>query len=387
MTSLTDTAAQLSYQGLRLQVTAQSSHLRWLEEFLCPHFQGDEEARPAAVGVTLLEDDAAYAGLERGGPREDGKHIDCFALDSEVIRLPLWNRGTGVAVFDRDYRAFYRRDAKGDVAIVTSADNRAIRTPLMRVVRELAMNHCHARGGLFLHAAAVSAAGRGLILTGRKAAGKTTLLLYLLRTGAVQYVANDRVLIPNAQVSATMFGLPSVATIRQPTLTLLEGLGDRLLASGFRQQLTLAEARQQPSGSVRSWKDGRYGMTPAQLCALVDAAAEASATASAIVFPHVTDRPGRVELRRLSLAEATERLPASLLGAGTWRKSSDFFCTPMDQVVAPDEAVLASLCAALASRVPAFECRLGLDAYVDARGARQLLALLEQPAVRDAVVS
>ncbi|HYD47869.1 MAG TPA: hypothetical protein VEB21_05950 [Terriglobales bacterium] len=371
---------RLAYEELVLEVRARPDHLAWLAEFLLPHFT-ESEGEPGWA-IELQEDEDAYAAALRCGAG-DGSTIDCFALDSAVVRLPRWHdAGRATAVFDRDYRCFYTvLPQRRQVRIVTVADNASIRTPLMRVVRELAMNHCHSRGGLFLHASAVAVGERGLVVTGRKAAGKTTLLMYLLGAAQAEYLANDRVLVSLAAAEVACRGLPSVVTIRPRTLELFPEIAGRLAGSGFRQQRTIAEAEREQL-PPQPWSDGRYGLTPAQLCALVEAQPAKAAQLRAVVFPAVTERPGGVALRRLEREEAAARLVPSLLGAGSWKKTSDLFGEPSlnaggDQGRSAEQRLIA-MCRELARRVACFECQLGLQAYDNDRGRQALLALVRE---------
>lgn len=355
---------RLAYQGLAIEVqSAAPSHLHWLEEFLSPHFEPSAGSEPAWL-VEVIEDDHGWKAMRATGSTAVGE-IDCFALDSSVVRLPLWRQErTAATVFDEDYQVFYAVERESRRVTILSPDsNPSLRTPLMRVIRELAMNHCHQLGGLFLHASCVDVDGQGVVVTGRKAAGKTTLLMHLLGDRRSRYIANDRLLIP-AGPRPLAFGLPSVVTIRPRTLELFPRIAERLQQRGYRQQLTIGEARvlQQPP---RPWGDGRYGMTPAQLCDLLGTTPCRATRPAAILFPHVTEQPGTISLLPLTSEAAGERLIPSLLGAGTWKKHSDFFTLSERSSPGPDEATLISRCHSLAAEVPAFECVLGWQAYED----------------------
>ena len=76
------------------------------------------------------------------------------------------------------------------------------RVRLMRVVREYFHNAALHAGGLVLHAAAVVHDGRAIAVAGRKGAGKTTMLLRLLRDANASFLSNDRVLVTGDLVAA-----------------------------------------------------------------------------------------------------------------------------------------------------------------------------------------
>jgi hypothetical protein len=83
---------------------------------------------------------------------------------------------------------------------------------------------------------------------------------------------------------------------------------------------------------------------------------------SALLFPRVTQEAGGVETLRLLPEEAAQRLPETLLGAGTWRKRVELFAPP-GQDELPSENALTERAKLLAGQIACFECRLGLQAY------------------------
>ena len=357
---------------MRLLVRSDApGHLRWLREFLTPHFT-EVETGPFVCHVELREDTKAFAALHDAGPLHGEAGLDCYALDSSVIRLPLWTAPLPT-VFDEQFRVFCSVDAAGRrVVMLTLADNFRVRTPLMRVVRELAMNDSQRRGALFLHAAAVALGDQGLIIAGEKAAGKTTTLIHLLSHPAARYISNDRVRVALDGEAAELVGMPSVVTIRPRTRELFPVLQSRLQASGYHLRLTLDEAVRRPLGPPQPWGDGRIGLSPAQFCALLKVRPQRSARLAALLFPQVTGLPGSVHFERLAPCAAARRLHGALFGAGSWKKTSDLF-TLGHEPAAPDDVILTRQAEQLTAMVPAFVCHLGLDAYTTDRLAVELL--------------
>jgi len=172
-----------SYNGLTVRVSStDSSHLTWLEEFLSPHFEvGGGVAYDCKVALTA--DSIRYENVLRKGAKPDGLQIGCFALDSNVVRLPLWvSSSDEQIIFDEKCGVFYVISGnRPDFSILTYNDNKRARTPLMRVVREFAMNHSHRTGCLVIHGSAFVVGGRGVVIAGPKRAGRTTLLIPVLR--------------------------------------------------------------------------------------------------------------------------------------------------------------------------------------------------------------
>jgi hypothetical protein len=363
-------AIGLAYDGLRVRVEGAASHLDWLREFLAPHF-APIDADNCDRRVVLIEDSPRYRAALRRGAAVDGGALDCFALDSSVIRLPRWQTDAGLAVHHAEYEALYT--VAGDTAeLLSPAGNGAIRTSLMRTVRELAMNHAYASGGLLLHAAAAARGNRAVLVAGESAAGKTTFLLRLLRQGAA-FVANDRVLVRCDGGAVRARGMPSVVTLRPGTLDLFPAVRADLLHRRFSQRLTMHEAQHAPA-TPQPWSDGRYGLSPAQFCALLQVAPRAAAAAAMLLLPRLSREPGPSRLVRLDPDAAAGRLPPALLGAGTWKKTSDLFAA--GAAPSPTPAALAELCRRVAAAVPCHECVISLDAGDADDLARQVIDAL-----------
>jgi hypothetical protein len=353
------------YEGLRIRVESSNpSHLTWLEEFLAPQFE-PTDGGSFAWRVAFAGDPERFDAVLARGPRPDRAVLDVFALDADVVRLPAWNsEESSTTVFEDRYPAFYSVDASNrSVAILAREADRSSRIALMRVVRELAMNHALRSGGLFLHASASSFGGRGAVVTGPRTAGKTTLLVYLLSHGA-RFVGNDRVLVRNAEDRVTARGMPTLVAIRSGTLELFPALRDRLLASHYFSSRTLDESRRMAGHPAPSPVDDKIGVSPAQLLSLLDAEPQAGCDVGAILFPRVTAEVEAFELELLDAPDASRRFGSALLGVHPWKKGADVFSIPGDPEPL-DAARLAALCDTLAGKVRCYECRLGRAAYRD----------------------
>jgi hypothetical protein len=339
------------------------SHLAWLVEFLSPAFETGSESG-WDFSVELSEDSTRYEACAKRGPHASEVENDVFTLDSRAVRLPVWNGlAEGMTLFDAQFHVFYEiPDDRRSVHLLTSTGNTAARTALMRVVRERAMSEVLRSGRLMLHASSVQIDGLGLVIAGPKFAGKTTLSTALLRSKRARYVSNDRVTIAADETPIRFRGMPSVVTIRPGTLELFPDLGQRLRSSATHPRMSLCEAAESPSSGPLQWMDGRYGLSPAQWCRLLDTKPVPEAQLSALLFPRVTQEAGGVEMLRLLPEEAARRLPETLLGAGTWRKRVELFAPP-GQDELPSENALTKRAKLLAGQISCFECRLGLQAY------------------------
>ncbi|MGH7412488.1 MAG: hypothetical protein ACREJ6_15715 [Candidatus Methylomirabilis sp.] len=368
------THRNFAYNGLTIRVySGDPSHLSWLEEFLSPQFQLLDEGASECT-VSLTANNQLFREVFRRGARPDGGRVDCFALDSHLVRLPLWQSvGPDQIIFDPQFRVFYVVNPDGaGTEMLTRANNLSARISLMRVTREFAMNHLHRAGCLIIHGSAFVVGDRGVIIAGPKRAGKTTLLIHALRGGAVAYLSNDRVVASFDGTAPMLRGMPTVVTVRRQTLEMFPSLLDRLVARSYRSRLSLGEIREAQLRPVQPDQDGNYYLSPAQFCDLLQVASVAQAQAEALVFPQVTGRSGTIELERLSSKAAAVRLADCLFSSHSMQKVSAVFALSGSGAI-PDRAMLEDLCLRLTSQVRCFECRLGDDAYRSAGSAARLI--------------
>lgn len=371
-------ARSFAYGALAIGVAAaDDGHLAWLEEFLAPPFVvGDDERHGGAPDVTVaLVVDAPRHRLETAGwsARDE---LDCFALDSTVLSLPVRPEPDGAFVVrDEQFGTFYRVDrAARQVEVLAHRDRPALRTPLMRIVREIAMNHARRRGELFVHASSIAVEGRAALFCGVKNAGKTTLLIHTMTTLGAGFLGNDRAVVTFDDATTRVRGMPSIVTVRPPTLALLPAFRARLDASGYHSRATLTELAGGTAPPPVPFSDGRRGLTPLQLARLADTEPVAAATAHAIAFPRVTGRPGPLRVRPLDSTVAAERLAGS-----AWDGSNlNYVAAGLDfEHEAPLPAPSwQERCARLVAGVRAYEIELGTDAYADAAASRAELGRL-----------
>jgi hypothetical protein len=365
--------AVLAFGGLRVLVAAAPGHLEWLDEFLGPAFERSG-SREADWRVSLVEDRERYRKALDRGP-SDGT-LEAFAFDAKVVGLPRWRtEAAEIGLFDAARGLLFEVTyASRAVTLLTEPGNGDGRVALMRVVRELGMNRAQRRGGLLLHAAAVAVGDRGIVITGPKGAGKTSLLIHALRARSARYVSNDRVVVPAAAGRPSATGMPTIVALRRGTLDLFPSLAARAAASGYAYCLTLEEALAAGPrpGDPRGKPDS---LSPAQLCRLLDVRPLACSEIAAIVFPRITREPGTFALRRLTEAEVVDEIPDMLFGVRGGRFTSSVFADPADPLP-PDLGALAERCRDIASRVPCVECRLGLEAFDSAGAADDLIAAI-----------
>jgi hypothetical protein len=348
---------------------ADESHLRWLTEFLEPHFKASSTTVPPVCQIRVVEDARQYAAAVAAGAGVGA--VDAFALDAGPLSLPRW-RGAQGRLFDARRRLFYEIAGPAlTVTIVSAPANREVRSALFGVLREVASNHTQRAGALLLHASAFAVGRRGVVVAGPKKAGKTTLLVHALRAGSHEYVSNDRISVTPG-LSPRALGVPTVVRLRRRTLELFPAVAAGLAAWEWDYRLMPGEVAGCP-GPTPASPSGARRVSHAHLCRVLGVRARAECEIGALVFPRITEEPGGFAVRRLVPAEVGAELERALFGVRPGRSTSDAFVLPGDPP-APDRAALAARCRSLADRVPGFECRLGIHAYDPPHAAADLMA-------------
>ncbi|MCC6744228.1 MAG: hypothetical protein IT175_10230 [Acidobacteria bacterium] len=357
-------AVTLEFEGLTIRAHCGTrANREWLTEFLVPDFvESSSGSVDCTVRVAL--DDALYAEALGEGCPADAPLLDCFALDSSVVRLPILRRaGTETVVADLQFESIYRIDPdRRLVTIISHSDSIRVRASLLRVVREFAMNAMHGRG-LFLHASSIAMGADGVAFAGRRSAGKTTLLTYLLGHGVGAYLSNDRVFVADRDPVPVLRNVPTVVSVRPGTLELCAGFGERLFGSGYATYLTtIVESDNAGPSEVRTNAFGNYFLSPAQFRSLFGAPQSTSATAAALVYPVIDDTTPAFRIEPLTIEELIARVQDALLGSGGWRKGPDALAIPVYRP-SPSDEELAFRVRRFFERVRCFELRLGKRAF------------------------
>lgn len=346
-------------EGLAIRVEATDSPtLEWLTEFFAPSFTPRKDGDCVDQFVRLDLDSDEFARISDRGPQPDGTLIDCFALDRGLVQLPLWNAAGNDEriVFDRQMAAFYCRDrTRRRTRVVASVSAGGTRVGLMRVVRELAMTHLQRFGWVIAHAAAFIVDGRAIIVTGPKRAGKTTLLVHALRSGATHLIANDRVAIRVGPDGSIARGIPTIVSLRVSTTPRFSGLDTRLLNARYDYRFTLEEIRQNGVGP-RSAPLEAWSLTPIQFCDLLDARAAVQAPVAAILFPRFSNDQREIVLQEMAKPEAIKALASALFPAHV---DGALFVADQAPAVAEHWATARATCEALVASVGIHECQLG----------------------------
>ena len=366
-------AKTFAYQGLRVCVFANEPHLAWLEEFLAPSFSVDS-GTDADCTVTIVSDDTDYQGMIDRGPDSSGDEVNCFILDSAIVRLPLWkSRSDENVFFDQRFKVFYCIDRnRARVRLLTRPDNLDVRFALMRVVREFAMSFSRGSDSIVIHGAAFTAGDDGILIAGPKRAGKTSLLIHCLQVAGRQFISNDRVVVNIGGREPALHGMPTLVTVRDQTLNFFPQFERTLLENHYDYRLTIEELRQNGFYGQRKRSGNPLDITPAQFCALLGIGMRGQSPLRMLLFPKISETTPGIELRKLSSPDAAERLSTSLFGSYPSGRISEVFALPSPDAYT-DQADLQSVCTALTNQVECFDCFLGCSAYQQGASIPNLL--------------
>lgn len=368
-------SATFQYEGIGIEVrTGCRDDIEWLTEFLLPWFDLTDTTPDVEV---LVRHDPALLEQLLACPLAP-QRVAAFMMDTRRIDFARRDvAGEQLAFYDDQNRIFFLRSGR-KVQLVHGDRPGNLRSSIMRVVREVAMGSAQSSGSRFLHASACAVDGKAIVISGPRGAGKTSLLSYLLSNSSAGFLANDRLLF-DANPGARRFrGMPTIVSVRAGTLGLFPGMLQAIEAQRYTTRLTMDEARRSRASSPLPTRNGRWGLSPRQFCSLLDCSPRREARGAILLFPRQTGGAGGISYRPLSAQETRDRLQHCLFGhIGPDRLSEAFTFMPNAGVrgsAIDDETLFEEL----ANSFAGFECALGNHAYEDARGAEQLLNILDE---------
>jgi hypothetical protein len=325
--------------------------------------------RAAEWRVTVSSSSDFYA-LRARRP-EDAELRPFFALDQRMISMPAWSAGPALMVDDAQ-RSCVLVVGPSQVELVGDPRSRRWRFTLVLILYELVATRLR-RTQLELHAAAVEAAGRAIVIVGPKGAGKTTLSLHLLRAGLCRPVANDRVFAGADAGGFTARGIPTPVKIRPLTLA---GLPELHRGLPWIERPYLYSVDELGRGAGTGTPDGaELALTPAQLAHRLGVEPVGSAPMGALVFPEVRTAAKGWTVERLRREEVREGIWANLY-AGTPRSRASTFFEDLD---GGQSLPSGSLADGLAEAFLGYRIVLGRGAYDDPNFAGDVLESLGAP--------
>ena len=340
----------------------------WLAEVMAPCFAPAEG--PAEWTFRLSSRKEAHAAVAAGRPPDAAPRV-CFAHDTRTMSLPAWAEGSGgIALADDERHCFLvvgprRVDLAGDPA------SRRWRFTSMCVMQEIAATRLR-RTELDVHAAAVEAAGRAVLIVGRKGAGKTTVSLHLLRSGRCRAIANDRVFAGTAGGRSHVRGIPTAVKLHPPTIAqfpeLLRGL-PRVERPYLHSLAELAQASAAQASTVHVGDTGELALSPAQLVRQMNTEARDVAPLGAVVFPQIRADIESWSVERLTPSEVGAEIWANLYGSACGLRAPTLFEELTGGLSVPSR----DLADAIAASVIGYRVALGPRAYDDSAFAARLL--------------
>lgn len=340
----------------------------WLAEVLQPCFAPTTQI--ADWHVELSSRKEAHADLCGRRPLNATPRA-CFAHDTRVISLPAWSDGaTAVALADDERRCFLvvrpsRIDLFGDPA------SRRWRFTSMCVLQEIAATRLR-RTALDVHAAAVEAAGRAILIVGPKGAGKTTLSLHLLRSGRCRSIANDRVFAGAAGSSFDVRGVPTAVKLHPPMIAEFPELRRGLPPHVERPYLYSLDELARASPAEEDAGPAEIALSPPQLMRQMNVEALGSAPLGAVVFPEIRSDVDAWAVERLEPRDVSGEIWANLYGCRSGARAPTVF----EEVGGGSSVPSRSLADALSESVPGHRIVLGRHAYDEPAFAARLLDVL-----------
>lgn len=351
----------------------------WIEENLAPWLRADDPVGPVhRVAFVPAEDPLRAAGVPPALPQRVER--PCFALDTRMLEYPGWELAEDVVLEDGDYGSLLKI-GRDRTQVIAPPGERPARVTLLRTVREvLTAPQRDADDRMELHAAGFAVGGRTVLVMGDKEAGKTTLLLHVLSTGAADLVTNDRTLVTRSPSGAppTAAGVPTFAHVRPGTLAMFPQLAIQLGALDHPYAYSLRELDALPGREAEPRCDTRIVMTPAQLCRQVDATPHPGGPLAAIVLPQRPEGPDGSdgwEVERLDAEAGCAALMSNRYGLRTEPRRTTVYESLLG-AVPRSEADDERLAWEIARRVPVVRCRMGVTTKADPENASRLLRAL-----------
>ncbi len=362
---------RLTLGALAIDVNADDpAALVWLAEFLGPAFAarprrslpaGSDEAQHL-VQFEMAPSEHARLGRALASAPLEG--LEAFTWDGSFSRHRGWDDPDGRRwIHDEKHDVFIGVDpAARSIRVVAPGEGTFSRVALMRVVRELATTALLRSAKLPVHGAAFIHEDTAVLVCGPKRSGKTSLLIHALHCGAA-FISNDRLFV-DTEAPVVAQAMPTIVMLRDGSLAFFEELKKAVEEARFDRGRTIAECApgiERPDPQSRPGF-GRPGISPAQLCRLMGTSMRASAPVGMLLFPRIDPDADGVVLEPLAAGPAREIMGRSLLKPSHPTRFSQFFAPGLAGEEIPAE-VESRQCQNLVERVPAYDCRLGPNAF------------------------
>jgi len=358
----------LTFKDIAIKVSSNIySPLKWLEEFLSPSFVVNPNNIDSLCSVELICDENLYIKSLNKIKQINPEIKDVFALDNRMIQLPMFNGGTSSKyLIDKEFEILYKIEKENNIfSVISKNDSRFCRKALMRILREIAMNHCLTLGHQLIHCAALSYNNKGILITGPKGAGKTTLLIGLLQLKNSYYIANDRASVNIDNYIPSIQGIPTIVNIKKNTLKIFSEFHDNLLASKYDYHMNLNKSDIGPTDNIQPDKLGNYSLNPHQFCNLLKTKQKATASLHLILFPVIKKDNTKTKLVKLSPSEASKKLLYCIFRSGSNYLNTPIFRLSDKNKKLDNENKISDIYLKITSAVQSFEINISIDDLKD----------------------
>lgn len=183
-----------------------------------------------------------------------------------------------------------------ELLYVYEDENSFIERDLARVIRELFTREFEANNYFVFHASAISYKERGIMMCGRKEAGKTTSMLgFLGYLKDVKYIANDRVYMGKQESDYKVYGWPIGAAVRYGSCYNSKKLHNWIMEGDDETDLSnmnqYKETEIDRMTQKERWKIKKYvELTPKELAKVFNVQIAQSAVIETILFPKLNSQ-------------------------------------------------------------------------------------------------
>lgn len=325
----------------------------WLEEFMHPWLSAAPGKGDIALSLTNAPGEYAAASAEKS-PTATKAH--CFSLDTSAIALPAWESGGRTGIHDAERACFIYIDGP-EITFSGSPDSDRWRFTAALSVFEL-IAAAMRQTCVDMHASALRCDDSGMLLVGPKMAGKTTLAIYLLRTGLFRTIANDRCYIEKANRGWQLYGVPTPIKIRAETLEKFPELLDDFPTV---ERPYLYSRRELEAGYLPKMLSG-YGdmaMSPPHFLRQLGIEASPQSRLSVLFFPCISTEVKTAMLSPLEPSKIRKELECNLYGVNRPASLPGVF----DRFAGKPKVELAPVLDRIAATVPGYRIALGPQAY------------------------
>lgn len=355
---------QLRYLDFTVKVGVPGDNdLLWLKEYLSPPF-GIVKSSRFDCEIDLIFNDQEFSSLF-GKSSQSKMKLSGFILDTRIVELKLWpSSGNCKILFDEEYNVFYfvSKNIRKITILAHSVKSIGFRTALGRIITELAMNYSRASGGHFIHSAALSYRGEGIMIAGPKNAGKTSLLIYLLQKLSAKFISNDRVLVSHNGATPFIYGMPTVITVSEKSLQMFPRLKNKFSKFNFHHRHTADEIVKRNCIPYKL-ETGEFTLSTEQFCRLLRVNPSSCSQLSMILFPRINERKRTIVFKKLSRTAALERLKESQFARNISESLSFFYLQDKDLSSLNNEKNYEKFSSKLAAETACYDCYLGHQIY------------------------